>query len=63
MNQRFICQIAYATIQGEVQQRSSGGNDKEYMEMIIDEDHAKHDAHFANYIANGKDANAIEEVN
>ena len=63
MNLRFICQIAYATIQAEVQHRSFGGNVNEYMGTIIEEDPTKHEAHFANYIADGKDADAKEEAN
>lgn len=39
-----------------------GGHVKDYMEMLADEDPTKYEAHFAKYIADGKDADSIEEM-
>jgi len=42
--------------------RIFGGHVKEYMEMLAEEDPTKYEAHFAKYIADGKDADAMEDM-
>merc|ERR1719453_439456 len=39
-----------------------GGHVKEYMEMLAEEDPTKYEAHFAKYIADGKDADGMEDM-
>merc|ERR1712232_620240 len=39
-----------------------GAHLKEYMEMLAEEDPTKYEAHFAKYIADGKDADGIEDM-
>lgn len=39
-----------------------GGHLKDYMEMLAEEDPTKYEAHFAKFIADGKDADGIEEM-
>merc|ERR1712151_1155639 len=39
-----------------------GGHLKDYMEMLAEEDPTKYEAHFAKYIADGKDADSIEDM-
>jgi len=39
-----------------------GGNVKEYMEMLAEEDPTKYEVHFSKYIADGKDADGLEDM-
>lgn len=42
--------------------RIFGKHVQEYMEMLAEEDPTKYEAHFAKYIADGKDADSLEEM-
>jgi len=42
--------------------RIFGKHVSEYMEMLAEEDPTKYEAHFAKYIADGKDADGLEEM-
>jgi len=42
--------------------RIFGKHVSEYMEMLAEEDPTKYEAHFAKYIADGKDADSLEEM-
>merc|ERR1712187_1010438 len=42
--------------------RIFGKHVSEYMEMLAEEDPTKYEAHFAKYIADGKDADSLEDM-
>merc|ERR1712066_937952 len=42
--------------------RIFGNHVKEYMEMLQEEDPTKYEAHFAKFLAGGKEADAIEDM-